>query len=82
MNIPTTPYDTAVPACARCHNRGFIYAEAGPDQWPFEIPCVACAPQDDDDAPDDDIAWNDDLGESCPDDSSRFAAVAARYHAA
>ena len=32
------------PPCVRCRGRGFTYAEAGPDQWPFEIPCVACGP--------------------------------------
>ena len=69
------------PACARCRGRGWHYAEAGPDCWPYEIPCVACAPGDDDD-PDGGGQWNDDLAESCPDDSSRFAAVAAHYRAA
>jgi len=67
------------PPCARCRGRGFTYAEAGPDQWPYEIPCAACAPQDDDDPDDGGGRWNDDIAESCPDDSSRFAAVAARY---
>ena len=66
------------PPCARCHNRGFTYAEAGPDEWPFEIPCAECSAQDDDGG-DDAARWNDDLAESAPDDSSRFSLVAARY---
>ena len=91
MNTSTTPSDTVVPtrprsttpACARCRGRGFTYAEAGPDQWPFEIQCGACGPQGDDDPDDDDdCRWGDDIAASCPDDSSRFALVAARYHAA
>jgi|GEM_PF-2424152 len=75
-----TPAPVAVaPPCRRCRGRGFTYAEAGPDQWPFEIPCAECSAQDDDGG-DDGGRWNDDLGESAPDDSSRFSMVAARYH--
>ena len=66
------------PPCARCRGRGFTFAEAGPDCWPYEFPCGACAPQGDDE--DDDAGmWNDDLAASSPDDSSRWAAVNARY---
>jgi len=38
---------------------------------------LAEIPEEEDDAGD---GWNDDLAASCPDDSSRFAAVAHRYH--
>ena len=39
MDNPTTP------ACARCRGRGWHFAEAGPDEWPFEVPCGLCADQ-------------------------------------
>ena len=68
------------PPCARCRGRGWRYAEAGPDCWPFEIPCAECSAQDD--APADDDRWNDDIAEASPDDASRFAAIAAHYPAA
>lgn len=79
MNIPTTLTDTVVPPCPRCRGRGWHYLEAGADCWPFEVDCVACA---DDDPDDDDCRAGDDIAEGCPDDASRFAAVAAHYHAA
>ena len=75
MNNPSAPI------CRTCRGRGWHYLEAGLDCWPFEVDCRTCAPQGDDDD-DDGGRWNDDLGESAPDDSSRFAMIAARYHAA
>jgi len=83
MATPTTRPAAADATCHRCRGRGWHYAEAGPDQWPFEIPCADCADRGDDDAPDDDdCREHDDIGEASPDDSSRFAFVAARFPAA
>jgi len=70
------------PPCTRCRGRGWHYLEADPDSWPLEVACVACAPQGDDDPDDDGGRWNDDIAESAPDDTYRFAMLAARYHAA
>jgi len=83
--VSTAP---AVAACRRCHGRGRHFLEAGADQWPLEVSCAACAVCADLDAGDgaadddgDDCRWSDDVGEGCPDDSARFAAVAAHYPA-
>ena len=76
-DAPPAPVAVA-PPCRRSRGRGFVYAEAGPDQWPFEIPCADCADRGDD-APDDDCREHDDLDPSAPDDGARFAFVASRY---
>ncbi len=78
-----TPLAAAAdPSCSRCYGRRWVYLEGGPGQFPFQVDCPSCADQGDDDAPDDDdCRWADDLAESAPDDSSRWAAV-AHYHAA
>jgi len=78
----TTPIAAAAPTCRRCRDRGWVYLDAGADQFPYEVDCPVCADQDDDPDPDDDCRWGDDIAASCPDDSSRFAMVAGRYHAA
>jgi len=80
MNTPTLV--AVAPPCTRCHGRGWYYLEAGPDCWPYEIPCVACSDQGDDDPDDDAGMWNDDVAASSPDDASRWAAVAFHYPAA
>jgi len=79
----TRPAAAAAPTCRRCHGRSWICLDAGADQFPYEVACPVCADQDqeDDDAADDGRE-HDDIAESCPDDSSRFAFVAAHYHAA
>jgi len=41
-NVAGSPPVAVAPPCVRCRGRGFTYAEAGPDQWPFEIPCRTC----------------------------------------
>jgi len=75
MATPSTRA-AAAPTCPRCHGRRWVYRDAGRDQWPLEVDCPECSDPD----PDDDCRWGDDLAESSPDDSSRFAAVASRYH--
>jgi len=64
--------DTA-PTCRTCHGRGFDPDCAG---HPTADGVVTCECEECDGG-----QWNDDLAESAPDDSSRFAMVAARYPA-
>jgi len=74
----------AAPTCRRCFGRSWVYLEAGPDEFPYQTACPACADGGDDDDPGDgdDCRIGDDLAESSPDDSGRFAFVAAHYPAA
>ena len=82
MNTSTTPSAAvADPTCSRCRDRGWTYMDAGWGHFPHEVDCPDCADQGDDEDDEDDAArWNDDVAESCPDDSSRFAAIASRFH--
>jgi len=56
-----------------------MYQDAGWGQFPYEVTCPACDQGEDADV--DDCRENDDIGESAPDDGSRFAAVNAIYPA-
>jgi len=81
---PAVATTTTTTTCRRCHGRHWIYLEGGYGHFPYEVTCPVCGDPDDDDDPDggDDCRWNDDVAESAPDDSSRFAMVAARYRVA
>ena len=74
----------AAPTCRRCRDRGWVYLDAGADLFPYEVDCPACADPGDNDDPDgaDDCRWADDVAESAPDDSSRWALVARHFPAA
>jgi len=76
---PTPITAAATVPCRACGGRGFDPACTGHATAAGVVTCECpvCADQDDDD-----VRWGDDIAESCPDDTSRFGAVAVNYHAA
>ena len=80
--MASTAPAAAAATCTRCYGRSWVYLEAGPDEFPYQTACPACADLGDDEDGGDDCRAGDDIAASAPDDASRYAFVAAHYPAA